>query len=78
METLAEMLTLASKKTQVIATTHSPYLLNHLPADSFVVVEKTKGATVCRPVKGRKGIKHLMEQLGAGEAWYSGHLGGVP
>jgi predicted ATP-dependent endonuclease of OLD family len=62
----------------VIATTHSPTLLNYLPADSFVVVEKTKGATECRPLKGRKGVKQVIKDLGAGEAWYSGHLGGVP
>ena len=78
METLAEMLKLASQKTQVIATTHSPYLLNYLPPESLVVVEKHKGATECKPVKGRKGMKRVFELLSAGEAWYSGHIGGVP
>ena len=78
METLAEMLKLASTKTQVIATTHSPYLLNFLPAESFVVVEKAKGATVCKPVKGRQGLLKAVEALGAGEAWYAGHIGGAP
>ena len=78
METLAEMLKLASQKTQVITTTHSPYLLNHLPPESFVVVEKHEGATECKPVKGRKGMKRVFELLSAGEAWYSGHIGGVP
>jgi predicted ATPase len=78
METLAEMLKLASEKTQVIATTHSPYLLDYLPPESFVVVEKTEGATTCRPLKGEKDIQRVMQDLGAGEAWVSGHLGGVP
>ena len=78
METLAEMLKLASTKTQVIATTHSPYLLDSLPPESFVVVEKTKGATQCRPLKGRRGVKRLVKELGLGRAWYSGHIGGVP
>ena len=78
MEALAEMLTLASRKTQVIATTHSPYLLDYLPSSSFVVVEKTDGATTCTPLKGKRGVKKVIEQLGAGKAWVSGHVGGVP
>ena len=54
METLADMLKLAAKKTQVIATTHSPYLLDFLPRESFVVVEKEKGATRCKALKGQR------------------------
>ena len=78
METVAEMLRIASEKTQVIATTHSPYLLDFLPPQSFVVVEKVKGATLCKPVKGRRGTSTALKKLGAGNAWVSGHLGGVP
>ena len=78
METLAEMLKLASQRTQVITTTHSPYLLNYLPPESFVVVEKHEGATECKPVKGRRGMKQVFESLSAGEAWHAGHIGGVP
>ena len=78
METLADMLKLAAKKTQVIATTHSPYLLDFLPRKSFVVFEKEEGATRCKPLKGRRGVQKVLEELGAGRAWYSGHLGGVP
>jgi len=78
METLAEMLLLASRRTQVIATTHSPYLLDYLPPKSFVVVDKINGATRCKTLRGRKGVQRVMEELGAGKAWYSGHIGGVP
>lgn len=78
MEHVAEMLKSASRKTQVIATTHSPYLLDFVPAESIVIVEKVNGKTICKPVKGRKGVKYAIEKLGAGDAWYSGHLGGVP
>ena len=78
METLADMLRLAAKKTQVIATTHSPYLLDFLPRKSFVVFEKEEGATRCKPLKGRRGVQKVLDELGAGRAWYSGHLGGVP
>ena len=69
METLAEMLTVASEKTQVIITTHSLYLLDFLPLEAFVVVDKRKGETEFRPLKNRRDV---------GDAWVSGHLGGVP
>lgn len=78
MEHVAELLKSASRKTQVIVTTHSPYLLDHVPPQSIVVVEKIKGKTVLKPVKGRKGVRYAIDKLGAGKAWYSGHLGGVP
>ena len=78
METLAEMLRIASSRTQVIATTHSPYLLDFLAPESFVVVEKRKGATTCKPIKGKRGLVRAARELGGGSAWYSGHIGGVP
>ena len=78
METLAEMLTVASEKTQVIITTHSPYLLDFLPLEAFVVVEKLKGETQFRPLKNRRDAQRVVKELGVGEAWVSGHLGGVP
>ena len=78
MENVAEALLAASERSQVIITTHSPYLLNHLPAESVIVVEKENGMTQCRPVGSSKELKEVIEMLGAGSAWYSGHLGGVP
>ena len=78
METLAEALVIAAEKTQVIATTQSPYLLDFLPPESFVMTEKVEGATSCLRVKDKEGVQRVIEALGAGKAWYSGHLGGVP
>lgn len=78
MENVAEALLAASERSQVIITTHSPYLLNHLPAESVIVVEKENGMTQCRPIGSNKELKEVIEMLGAGSAWYSGHLGGVP
>ena len=78
MENVAEALLAASERSQVIVTTHSPYLLDHLPAESVIVVEKENGMTQCRPIGSSKELKKVIEMLGAGDAWYSGHLGGVP
>ena len=78
MEDVAEALLAASERSQVIITTHSPYLLDRLPAESVIVVEKQNGMTQCRPIGSSKELKAVIEMLGAGSAWYSGHLGGVP
>ncbi len=78
METLAEMLTVASEKTQVIITTHSPHLLDFLPLEAFVVVDKRKGETEFRSLKNRRDAQRVVKELGIGDAWVSGHLGGVP
>ena len=78
LESVAEMLRIASTKTQVIATTHNPYLLNYLPPESLIVVEKENGRTRCKRVGNKKQLVRVMRELSPGEAWYSGHLGGVP
>ena len=78
MEAVADMLEVASRDTQVIVTTQSPYLLEWLPYDSFVVVEKEDGETRLNPLRHRDGIQETIKALGARDAWYSGYLGGEP
>ena len=78
MEAVADMLEVASRDTQVIVTTQSPYLLEWLPYESFVVVEKEEGETRLTPLKHKDGIQETIKALGAGDAWYSGYLGGEP
>jgi predicted ATPase len=74
LEAVAHMLMSASADTQVIVATHSPHLLRWLPYEDFVVVEKERGCTTLRPLRREDQLR----ELGAGEAWYSGYLGGVP
>ena len=78
LEAVADLLKAASADTQVIVTTHSPYLLRWLPYEHFVVVDKVDGATKLRPLHGKADLHDLVRELGAGEAWYAGYLGGVP
>ena len=78
METVADLLEVASRDTQVIVTTQSTRLLDRLPYDSFVVVEKKKGETSLKPLKSNDVLRETVAALGAGDAWYSGYLGGWP
>ena len=48
---LAGVLKQASTRGQVLVTTHSPDLLDHLPPESFVVVEKVDGETKAGPLR---------------------------
>ena len=47
---LAELFREASLKSQILLTTHSPDLLDFLPPDSFLVVEKVDGETQVGPL----------------------------
>lgn len=79
LEQVIDVLKASSKRTQVLITTHSPYLLNFLRSpESLIVVEKVDGKTVCKAVKDQEGVKEALEVLGLGELWYSGNIGGVP
>lgn len=78
LELVASQLKLASQRTQVMITTHSPYLLDFLAPQDLVIVEKKEGKTQLKRVEDEKGVKEALQTLGLGEMWYSGHLGGIP
>lgn len=78
LELMVDLLKNASEKTQVLVSTHSPYLVDFLqPEDLFIVIKK-EGKTQVTKAQERKGIKEALKTLGLGEMWYSGSLGGVP
>lgn len=74
MEYMADILRLGTQSTQIIATTHSPLLLNELPPESLVIVEKTDGRTQARHVDNDRALKTALQTLGLGEIWRAGHL----
>jgi len=78
MEYLAGILKAGSERSQVLITTHSPYLLNYVPLESVLIVEKEKGETKVRPVEDSAHLREALRRLGLGEMWVAGHLGGVP
>ncbi|RLI41182.1 hypothetical protein DRO64_07910 [Candidatus Bathyarchaeota archaeon] len=67
---------------QVIITTHSPYLLDHVKPEEVYVVEKVNAETHVKRLSEMSEIdrvKTFLEEGGSlGEAWYSGMLGGNP
>lgn len=65
---------------QVIATTHSPYMVDlfrdHL--GDVVIAEKQNGESKFESVASRPDVNKILEESHLGEAWYTGVLGGVP
>jgi predicted ATPase len=61
---------------QVIATTHSPLLVDRLKIEELLVVEKTKGATQFTRPSTKKHLKALLsrKEQSLGDLWYSGAL----
>ncbi len=78
LDVLAETFREVADTTQILVTTHSPYLLDLLEPSDVVVVDKVDGATVATPATKKKGLRPAMEALGLGETWFTGSIGGVP
>lgn len=87
LETLVELLKQTEAKfiergdgaAQIFATTHSPYLVDQFDLEDLIVVEKLRGETRYSRPRDKSELRQLLsrEQLGLGELWYSGALGGV-
>jgi predicted ATPase len=66
------------KPVQVIATTHSPYLLDLFEADEVVVCEKLDDNFRFTRLSDMPNVSDILEGASLGDVWYSGALGGVP
>ena len=64
---------------QIFATTHSPHLVDRLNLEELIVFEKQEGETRLLRPTDKAHLKDLLsrEEMGLGELWYSGALGGV-
>ncbi len=65
---------------QVIATTHSPYLLDQFKEhpEEIVLASKHGRAANFERLSDRADLLELMKEAHLGDLWYSGILGGVP
>jgi predicted ATPase len=71
---------MARAPVQVIATTHSPYLLDQFKEhpEEVVLANKQGPAANFERLSDRTDILELMKEANLGDLWYSGILGGVP
>lgn len=81
LDRLVDRLRAASQRGQLILATHSPALVNRLRPDELIVCERDvqTGASLI-PAISTDEVRLLMDggELGLGELWFSGALGGNP
>jgi predicted ATPase len=65
---------------QVLATTHSPYLLDLFrdQPEEVIIAEKTGSRANFRKLSDLADLKELLSEASLGDLWFSGVLGGVP
>lgn len=72
----------ASERTQFIIATHSPVLVNRLDPNELIVCERNSDGSSAIPAVAAQEVAAAVEategELGLGELWFSGTLGGVP
>ena len=81
-ETLVELLRQrhddfkGAESAQVIATTHSPHLVDRTSLDELIVFERRNGATLVTYPRDKKHLQQLLQsqELGLGDLFYSGAL----
>lgn len=72
---VAELLTAASERTQLIVTTHSPQLIKRLKPEDVVIVEKKDGATELRRLPPEE-LESWLKDFTLDELWLTGVIGG--
>jgi len=79
---LVELLRKASRRTQLLIATHSPALVNRLGSNELIVCERRDDGSSAIPSVDPRKVRTMEEELagelGLGELWFSGALGGVP
>lgn len=82
LDRLVELLREGSERTQYLIATHSPALVNRLRADELIVCQRDKdGAShipAIEPALVRDMESELHGEVGLGELWFTGALGGCP
>ncbi len=73
--TIAEMLVEASKRTQIIVTTHSDALISSLPVESVLVCERDVTGSHLRRLDPNQ-LKKWLDNYTLGDLWRMGEIGG--
>lgn len=81
LDVVVDALREASKRTQLLLTTHSPTLVNRLAFDELVICDRDPetGSSII-PAASATDLAEAAEEsdLRLGELWFSGAIGGVP
>ena len=77
-EYLVEILKSASERSQVIVTTHSPALLDHLEPQEVILCDKKDGFTKLQRASSVADIDQFRKHFSLGELWSQGAVGAVP
>lgn len=82
LDLLVQRLREASARTQFLIATHSPSLVNRLTPNELIVCERRPDGSSAIPAIDPDLVRAKEEatggELGLGELWFSGSLGGVP
>lgn len=81
LDILVDRLRAASEKTQILAASHSPTLLNRLHADEIIVCDRDPATSASIiPAIATNQVRKAMDSSDwrAGELWFAGAIHGVP
>lgn len=73
---LAEAIYEASKKTQIIMTTHSPLFLNNFELEDIIITEKKEGCTQITRMSDKDTLREFIDDFTAGEMMEKGLIYG--
>lgn len=74
---LAGMLRLAEEKSQLIVSTQSSPLVDHLQLEDLIIVDRVEGATTLNKLKPES-LKEWINDYSLGQLWDKNLLGGMP
>jgi len=74
---LASLFRVASKKTQIIASTQSSTFVDYFDVDDILITDRKDNATVIKKLD-KKNLQDWLEEYSVGELWQKNLLGGNP
>lgn len=70
-----ELVAATERGTQVVVTSHSPFLMNLLPSEVFQFVSRTEDGARFSPIRDERGAARVLDAMGVGDAYAANLLG---
>lgn len=74
---LSSLIRTASKTSQVIVSTQSPWLIDHFRPDEILVANRVNGGTTLERLRNAE-LSEWLQDYSLGELWEKSHIGGRP